>query len=226
MNVEDEKRRAVVEIETYLGGLRTARPSVALAAARSPKAAGTIAEILAAGRRVFVRDGHAGLSLRKVAEEANVAVGNVSYYFETKRALIEAVLSEALADYVEAHIRHFEADRQSPLEILLDVVTFYVSNARQTHALFFHMWGFAASGPEAKELIRKLYRPIGRFIYFLVRAARPDASDARVREIVLQLFSLEEGVKLFIGMGPNDNIALATAETHVRDLARRIILAD
>lgn len=226
LQVDEEKRRAVSEIQTYLASLRTARPSVALTAARSPKAAATIADILGAGRRVFLRDGHAGLSLRKVADEADVAVGNVSYYFRTKRTLIEAVLSEALADYVEAHIRHFEADRQSPLEILLDVVTFYVSNARETHALFFHMWGFAASGPDAKALIRQLYRPIGRFIFFLVRAARPEASDTRVREIVLQLFSLEEGLKLFIGMGPDDNIAIATAETHIRDLARRIILAD
>lgn len=226
MQVEEEKRRAVSEIETYLASVKSARPSVAMTKARSPKAAATIAQILAAGRAVFVRDGHAGLSLRKVADEAGVAVGNVSYYFETKRALIEAVLSEALAEYVEAHIDHFEADKQSPLEILLNVVTFYVSNARENHALFFHMWGFAASDPEAKELIRRLYRPIGRFIYFLVRAARPDASDARVREIVLQLFSLEEGMKLFIGMGPADNAALLSAETHMRALARRIILAD
>jgi len=223
---EDGKRRAIAEIETYLKDQRTTRPSVALAAGRSAKAAATIADILAAGHRVFIRDGHAGLSLRKVAVEAGVAVGNVSYYFESKRALIEAVLCEALADYIEEHITHFEADRQSPLEILLDVVTFYVSNARTTHSLFFHMWGFAASDAAAKELIRRLYRPIGRFIYFLVRAARPEASETRVREIVLQLFSLEEGVKLFIGMGPDDNAALANAEIHVRELARRIVLSD
>lgn len=223
---DDGTQRAIAEIEAYLAEQRTTRPSVALAAARSTKAAATIAQILAAGRRVFVRDGHAGLSLRKVADEAGVAVGNVSYYFESKRALIESVLREALADYIEEHIEQFEAGRDSPLEILLNVVTFYVSNARASHALFFHMWGFAASGLEAKELIRTLYRPIGRFIYFLVRAARPDASEARVREIVLQLFSLEEGVKLFIGMGPADDAALATAETHIRELARRIVLAD
>lgn len=222
---DEGKRRAIAEIEAYLAAQRTARPSAALAAGRSAKAAATIAEILRAGHRVFIRDGHAGLSLRKVADDAGVAVGNVSYYFETKRALIEAVLCEALADYVEEHIRQFEADRDSPLDILLNVVTFYVSNARTSHALFFHMWGFAASGPEAKELIRRLYRPIGRFIYFLVRAVRPEASEARVREIVLQLFSLEEGVKLFIGMGPDDNPALASAETHIRDLARRIVLS-
>ncbi len=226
MVAENGKLRAIVEIETYLVEQRKARPSVALAEGRSSKAAATIAQILVAGHRVFIRDGHAGLSLRKVAGEAGIAVGNVNYYFESKRALIEAVLCEALADYIEAHIAHFEADSQSPVEILLDVVAFYVSNARTTHSLFFHMWGFAASDASAKELIRKLYRPIGRFIYFLVRAARPDASETRVREIVLQLFSLEEGVKLFIGMGPDDNAALATAEIHMRDLARRIVLSD
>ncbi|HBK92925.1 MAG TPA: hypothetical protein DDZ68_14755 [Parvularcula sp.] len=223
---EDAKQRAIAEIESYLAQQRTHRPSVALTDGRSAKAASTIGQILAAGRRVFLRDGHAGLSLRKVADEAGVAVGNVNYYFGTKRALIEAVLCEALADYIEEHIKQFERDRDAPLDILLNVLTFYVSNARSSHALFFHVWGFAASGPEAKELIRKLYRPIGRFIYFLVRAARPDADETRVREIVLQLFSLEEGVKLFIGMGPPDNPALATAETHIRTLARRIVSAD
>ncbi len=226
MVAEDGKRRAIAEIESYLAAQRTSRPSVALTAGRSPKAAATIVLILRAAHRVFVRDGHAGLSLRKVADEAGVAVGNVNYYFDTKRALIEALLRESLADYIEEHIRHFEADRQSPLEILLNVVTFYVSNGRDTHALFFHMWGFAASDAASKDLIRTLYRPIGRFIYFLVCAARPDLDDRRVREIVLQLFSLEEGVKLFIGMGPEDNDALASAETHIRSLARRIVLCD
>jgi AcrR family transcriptional regulator len=225
--VADEgKRRAIAEIETYLVQQRTTRPSVALAVGRSAKAGATICQILAAGHRVFVRHGHARLSLRKVADEAGIAVGNVNYYFETKRALIDAVLCEALANYIEEHIKQFEADRDSPLDMLLNVVTFYVANARTSNALFFHMWGFAASDPAARELIRRLYRPIGRFIYFLVRAARPEASDSRVRQIVLQLFSLEEGVKLFIGMGPDDNAALATAETHIRELARRIVMAD
>ncbi len=222
----DGTRRTIAEIETLLNEKRMARPSVALAAARSPKAAVTIGQILAAGHRVFLRDGHSGLSLRKVADEAGVAVGNVSYYFESKRALIEAVLCEALADYIEEHVKQLGAGRESPLDILLDAVSFYVSNARTSSPLFFHMWGYAASGPEAMALIRNLYTPIGRYIHLLVRAARPEAPEARVREIVLQLFSLEEGVKVFIGLGPDDNEALATAETHMRDLARRIVTAD
>lgn len=226
MGADDATRLAVGQIRRHLSDLQRARPSVALVKDLSPKGANTLRQILIAARRVFERDGHAGLSLRKIADESGLSVGNVNYYFDSKRALIEATLREALADYVEAHIDQFEEDRDSPLEILLNIVTFYVSNGRKSHPLFFQMWGYAASDAAGKELIRELYREIGRFIYLLVRAARPGASEERSREIVLQLFSLEEGVKLFIGMGPESSPTLKSAEKHTRALAERIILAD
>lgn len=222
---ERDKGRAIGAIQTYLEELRRNRPSVVLAAARSPKGANTIGTILKAARNVFIRDGHAGLTMRKVAAEAGVVVGNVSYYFPSKRALLEAMLREELADYVEEHIRQFETDRDSPLDILLNVVTFYVANGRTSYAFFYQMWGYAGSDESAKQLIRELYRPIGRFIYYLVKAANPSFSDARVRQIVLQIFSLEEGVKLFIGMGPENDGALRTAERDIRDWTRRIVEA-
>ncbi|MEZ5914983.1 MAG: hypothetical protein R3C42_05085 [Parvularculaceae bacterium] len=72
------------------------------------------------------------------------------YYFDSKRALLEAMLKEALADYVEAHIRQFDEGRDAPIDILLDVLHFYVSNARRTHYLFFQIWGYAASDETAR----------------------------------------------------------------------------
>ncbi|MEQ8935440.1 MAG: hypothetical protein RIE56_06585, partial [Amphiplicatus sp.] len=72
-------------------------------------------------------------------------------------------------------------------------------------------------------VIRDIYRPIGRFIYYMVKATKPELSDRRVRQIVLQIFSLEEGIKLFMGMGPDDDTALKTAERDMRDLTRRIV---
>lgn len=218
--------RAAAIIADHLNELSASRPSVAMTNGLSPKGARTLRSILAAAHRVFIRDGHAGLSMRKVADEAGVALGNVNYYFQSKGVLLEATLREALADYVEAHLDHLGSDGDPPLKVLLDVVTFYVANGRQSHPLFFQIWGYAASDNDAKILVRELYRPIGRFIYYLVREARPDASDEKVREIVLQLFSLEEGMKLFLGIGPDDDRALLSAETHARRLAERIILSD
>ena len=223
--VEREKDRGVSTIRAYLEELRKNRPSVVLAAGRSAKGGQTTAAVLQAARAVFLREGHAGLSLRKVADEAGIAVGNVNYYFATKRSLLEAMLREELAEYVEQHITQFEADRDSPLEILLNVVEFYVANGRRSNQFFYQMWGYAASDPTARELIRSLYRPIGRFIYYMVKASNPELTDRRIRQIVLQLFSLEEGLKLFMGMGPEDDTALRTAERDMRDLARRIVEA-
>lgn len=223
--VERDKGRGISAIRAYLEDLRRNRPSIVLAGKRSAKGGQTTAAILKAARGVFLREGHAGLSLRKVAEEADVAVGNLNYYFATKRDLLEAMLREELADYVEEHIQQFENERDSPMDILLNVVSFYVSNARTSHRFFYQMWGYAGSDESALAVIRDLYRPIGRFIYYMVKATKPELPDRRVRQIVLQIFSLEEGIKLFMGMGPDDDTALKTAERDMRDLTRRIVEA-
>ena len=71
--------------------------------------------------------------------------------------------------------------------------------------------------------MRELYLPIGRFIFYLVRAANPKLSEDEIRQAVLQIFSLEEGYKLFIGMGPDNASAIRSAEQDIRSLTRRIV---
>ncbi|MEZ5914984.1 MAG: TetR family transcriptional regulator [Parvularculaceae bacterium] len=75
---------AAAEIRAHLAEMNAERPTVALAAAFSPKGARTLSQILDAANRVFVREGHAGLSMRKVADEAGLALGNVSVLFRLK----------------------------------------------------------------------------------------------------------------------------------------------
>lgn len=221
--IDERKTYAISMFADFLESLRAERPSVRLAADRSAKGGQTVAAILKATRAVFVREGHAGLTMRMVAEEAGIVVGNISYYFQTKRELLEAMLREELADYVEAHVKQFEPDGQDPMEILLNVVEFYVQNGRSSYRFFYQMWGYAGSENYARELVRDLYRPIGRFIYRLVKAANPSLDHTQIRRIVLQIFCLEEGMKLFIGMGPDDDVALLNAEADIRDLTRRIV---
>lgn len=222
---DERKALASKGLGDALEALKAERPSISLAADRSPKGRQTVAAILKAARTVFIREGHAGLTMRMVAEEADIVVGNISYYFPTKRDLLAAMLREEMVDYVEENLNQFAREDGDPVDILLNTVEFYVRNSRTSYRFFFQMWGYAGSDEEAKELIRELYRPIGRFIYKLVRAAKPDLAHDRAKRVVLQLCSLEEGLKLFIGMGPEDDEALQSAETDFRDLAQRIIEA-
>jgi len=219
----EETEKALKSVLEHLDALRQLRPTKVIGDGKADRARVTIEKILEAAHDVFTREGHAGLSLRKVADRAGIAVGNLTYHFPTKNDLLDAMLREALADYVEEHFAQFEADRDTPLDILLNVAEFYVRNARVSHQFFYQLWGFAGSGEDAREMVRELYRPIGRFVYYLVRAANPKLNDTEVRQAVLQIFSLEEGYKLFIGMGPADSPAIQSAENDIRDLTRRIV---
>jgi len=225
MRGDEGPAQAVAVIRAHLAELTAERPSVARAAALSPKGAKTLVQILEAAQRVFIRDGYAGLSLRKVADEAGVALGNVSYYFNSKRALIDMALREKFSDYIEIHFKQLQAKQDQPVEMVLEMLDFYVRSGREAHPFFFQLWSYAVSDNHARTVVRELYRPIGRVVYYLIRAARPDIADSRVREMTLQIISLEEGVKLLIGLGPEDDIALKSAEKHLRDLVRKIILA-
>lgn len=214
---------ALAAIITHLDDLSGERPSARLTEGKTDRTKQTIKKILTAARDIFTRDGHAGLSLRKVADHAGIAVGNLTYHFATKNELLDAMLREALADFVEAHLEQFQPDKDAPIDILLNVVEFYVRDARTNYGFFFQLWGFAGSNDEARAKVRELYLPIGRFIFYLVRAANPKLSEDEIRQAVLQIFSLEEGYKLFIGMGPDNASAIRSAEQDIRSLTRRIV---
>ncbi len=213
----------LAQIVQELREIAAKRPSVALAEGKSAKTAETVRRIIASAHTVFVIEGHAGLSLRKVADEADIAVGNLTYHFATKSELLRAALAERLAHYIDGHLAEFERERDEPADMLLDVVAYYARNARVSHRFFYQMWGYAGSSEAARDYVRSLYRPIGRLIFQLVRAANPELEYPAVRRAVLQIFSLEEGYKLFTGLGPEDDMALATAEADIRDLTQSIV---
>lgn len=210
-------------ILAYRTALRQESPVVDDDNEKQERTKRTVKRILEAAHHVFVNEGHANLSLRKVADHAGIAVGNLTYHFPTKQDLLEATLKESLADYVEKHIGQHRSKETPPLETLLNVVEFYVRNAREHYRFFFQLWGYAGSGDEARKIVGRLYRPIGRFVYYLVRAANPKLSNEQVRRAVLQITSVEEGYKLFIGIGPDNLPELKAAEEDIRAMITRIV---
>ena len=62
--------------------------------ARAATAVDTRTLILGAARTRLLADGYAGLSTRKVAEEAGVPVSQLNYHFGSKQGLILALFAE------------------------------------------------------------------------------------------------------------------------------------
>jgi AcrR family transcriptional regulator len=213
-------------IVAHLEELRSNRPSVVLAAGKTAKTSETIQKIIVAAQQVFTEVGHAGLTQRDVADAAGIAVGNLTYHFPTKHSLLDAMLLEMLADYLDDHIQHYEADLDKPLDVLLNIMESFVRNARHSHRFFYHMWGYAGCDEEVRSKLHIYYQAFGRFIYYLVRAANPKLNDTQIRRVTLQISSLEEGLKLFIGMGSADSSEFATMEEDIRQLTEKIVMGE
>lgn len=78
--------------------------------ARSPKAEQTRRTIVDAAMRLFNRDGYGRTTMRSIATEAGVSVGNAYYYFGSKEHLIQAFYDQLQGEHATAAERVLEQE--------------------------------------------------------------------------------------------------------------------
>ncbi len=131
-------------------------------------------QILEAALQVAMREGLENLSTRKVAAEARLSQGLVFFHFESKAALLLALLVRLLertaAPQVDPELLQIAAPAQRLVELLRrDVARFL--RERASVQLFFDYWVMGAHSPPVRDLIRqalaryrKAYEPIAEAI--------------------------------------------------------------
>ena len=101
-------------------------------AARSPKAEQTRRSILESATRLFRRDGYDRTTMRAVAQEAGVSVGNAYYYFGSKEHLIQAFYDGLQEEHAAAAEQEL-AGRTGFAERLRGVLDAWLVVARPHH---------------------------------------------------------------------------------------------
>ncbi len=114
--------------------------------------------ILDSAERLFARDGFEATSLRAITAEANVNLAAVNYHFQSKDALLHAVIGRRMGPVNEKRMAMLDAceaaagDGPLPVEAVLDAFVLPVLEISRTHAKEF--------GP----LMGRLYTEPGEFI--------------------------------------------------------------
>ena len=111
------------------------------------KGLGRAHDILRAARVLLAADGYAGLSMRRVAAEVGISLSNVQHYYQSKDALLEALLLytmdvfQAKMDSISAAMVSASRSEQflSTVDMFLEEITDPV-----THAIFFEIWALAS----------------------------------------------------------------------------------
>ena len=166
----------------------------------SGKAGQTRAAIADAAMRLFRREGYDGTTMRAIAQEAGVSVGNAYYYFSSKEHLIQAFYDGIQAEHAAAaeavlqREKDFEPRLRGVLEAWLDVAgdshvfagQFFKNAAEPTSPLS----PFSPESAPAREASTELYRRV-------VEGADVKVAAALRSELPDLLWLLQMGLVLF-----------------------------
>ena len=102
-------------------------------------------EILAAARAVLLREGYERFTTRKVAANAGMTVGNLTYHFPSKRQLLGSLIERTLGEYASA-IEGFFADLSVPVDRKFKaLIEWLMADAAtlDSNRLFRELWAIA-----------------------------------------------------------------------------------
>ena len=119
--------------------------------------------ILDAAREGFVRQGYAGVSMRKLAERVGCSHGNLYLHFKDKEALFDTLVEESFDEFDQGlHAVARTARTDDPVELVRKMGRAYVE--------------FAVANPSAYEFAFLLRRP--------GQAQKPHVTYQRLRSLV------------------------------------------
>ena len=189
--------------------------------AGSDKGQDRIAQILAATQTILIRDGYARLSLRSIAGECGISVGNLNYYFSRKSELLRALIDAVWQGYVEEIVEIRRGTFASPLAELESVLRFIFQDlrTRDTTVFFPELWALANHEDYASAVMDRLYAFERGVFQELIGQMRPDLPGDDVERLALHLSASMEGHTLFVGAGKRFE-----GDRKVEDLAIRTYL--
>lgn len=160
-----------------------------------------IEQILSAALHLLVEQGSKALTLRRIAAECGVNVGNLSYYFKSKDDLIRALLDAVISSYEDSFdaIMHEEgATAEQRLERMVALILEDITSKKTTR-LFPELWAMSNHDPFVQERTEELYQRARVSLNELISEINP-ALPADERETLALFFSASlEGMTVFAG---------------------------
>jgi AcrR family transcriptional regulator len=147
----------------------------------------TKARILDAAERLFARDGFEATSLRAITAEAKVNLAAVNYHFQSKEALVQAVIGRrmgplnaqrlALLDAYEAEARLAPVALEKIMDAFLrPIVELIGSHAQEFVPLIGRL--YTEPGDFAARLYKQQFEPLRDRFFPVLERALPDLSPS------------------------------------------------
>ena len=147
----------------------------------------TSERILDSAEALFARHGVYGVTMREIAEHANVDTALLHYYFESKRGVFDAVFArraDVLSSERMRELDRYEAENNGRYELEPAIAAFLrpvFSLSRQGGQGWRNFFGFVSnltSAPELSEIFAQKFDPVVERFITILRKTLPDADEA------------------------------------------------
>jgi AcrR family transcriptional regulator len=189
---------------------------------RRAKGEDRIQKVLLAAEDLLTRRGAEGVSLRDVADQVGISVGNLQYYFPTRAALLDAVFDRH-AEVFRDEFAALTATVEEPRELLEALVDYWLGTQHlQTQSLF---WSLSAASPyddRAREIMDRVYGELPKKMADWLQEMHPRLSRGDALRRAAAIASLIEGSGLFVGYGRTPHRDLRSLQKEIRFSAMTI----
>ena len=157
--------------------------------------------ILEASEEIFLEGGYENLTMRSIAQRANISLSNLTYYFQTKDDLFQTLIDGVTARYADQLLRIFKKYPDDSKERFNAYLSYLLKDCRRSksRALFYHLWAVSTHDQFVLLMRERSYALFFSQIRELCIALNPDISDDVLNQRSYLIMSLVEGMHVIYG---------------------------
>ncbi len=161
----------------------------------------TVDAILKAALHVLVEEGASAFTLRRIAAESGLQVGNVSRHFPKKEMLVQVLLEELLSPSQGDVKRQITNMGMPPEEGLALVIGGSLDGiqTKKTTRLFTELWAMANHNEFVAERVELVYRYVHGLIGAFVAELNPALSEQEIEVVSVYISASIEGSTMLAG---------------------------
>lgn len=148
---------------------------------------------------LLINQGYYNFSMRNVAQQADISLGSLQYYFPSKKLLIATILDTTIQMYLD----NFDRIRHSgnPIEQLHAIVEFVMLDLqlKSSTYLFPELWSMANHDKAVRLAVDVMYEKYRVILTATISDINNDLSVKQAKKIALFISSSIEGHTMFIG---------------------------
>ncbi|MEM1131750.1 MAG: TetR/AcrR family transcriptional regulator [Pseudomonadota bacterium] len=152
--------------------------------------------ILEAAQTLLLEVGNAGMTMRRVAAQAGISLGNLQYHYPTRDDLMLALLLKFLEPYEAKLDRPLSAAHQPLVEKLkaLFMEALHYPEFDACASIFKELWAESVRSPDLKKVLNAYYARLAEFYRTAFASIVPPEIEAsKIERAVMVLLPMLEG---------------------------------